>query len=128
VLRSVYELVEREEMKIKTLERFHAYGPDDEPATHEIPFDDGEYCYARQALAAIAERDAEIERLRAENDALKVGTWQPINNSKVQCTQFETGGANQHHDYLVVWCDELNEGTVHLPDDVRLCRLMPKEK
>jgi hypothetical protein len=71
VLRSVYELVEREEMKIKTLERFHAYGPDDEPATHEIPFDDGEYCYARQALAAIAERDAEIERLRTENAGLK---------------------------------------------------------
>ena len=53
-------------MKIKTLERFHAYSPDDEPATHEIPMDEGEYCYARQALAAIAQANAEIERLRSE--------------------------------------------------------------
>jgi hypothetical protein len=56
----------------------------------------------------------------------KKGVWIPINNVKVQCTEFPTGGANQHGDYLVVWSDELNEGTVHLPDDVRLCRLVPK--
>lgn len=66
----------------------------------------------------LAQANATIERLRA---AL-AQTWQPINNSKVPCTQFATGGANQHGDYLVVWSDELNEGTVHLPDDVRLCR------
>lgn len=77
----------------------------------------GDYCDAEEVTAAIGERDAEIERLRA---AL-AQVWQPINNSKVPCTQFDYSGANQHGDYLVVWNIE-EEVTVHLPDDVRLCR------
>lgn len=97
----------------------------------------------KELQAAIAERDATIERLRSELEAeqarticamcgedwtrmasqpaTQAGTWQPINNSKVRCTQFDHSGANQHGDWLTVWYGE-EEASIHLPDDVRLCR------
>lgn len=78
-------------------------------------------------LPPVDVKDARIAELEAEVAQLKAGTWQPIHRTKVQCTEFSTGGANQIHDYLVVWSDELNEGTVHLPDDVRLCRKVTTE-
>ena len=49
--------------------------------------------------------------------------WQPFSGTKVPCENFAGCGVIQHNDYLVVWCGQ-EEAAMHLPDNVRLCKMV----
>jgi len=85
---------------------------------------------SRSFSIMIAKHDAEVDRLNAlvmayhiREEKAASTAWQPFSGTSVPCENFDGCGVIQHNDYLVVWCGQ-EEAAMHLPDNVRLCKMV----